>query len=208
MSATSSAERSRNERCIEDGGRGFSVIRNAVSSQFGLTNSIAVVASSKIFNYNHLFRTPAANMEYANNSFYTALNFFSGITFGAFEFTWMQGTFLRVDVLAFLLLSLAPLVFLCGLKSKYVIAGVKLYALRRPYRHILADYLFSASTAASFSVLVFIYSRGLSIIDKDLAVPAHSAVLLGNLVMFAFSVFLYSLLAKEERFVKEPERNT
>jgi hypothetical protein len=142
----------------------------------------------------------ATDMEYANNSFYTAMNFFSGIMFGAFEFTWMQGSeFLRLDVLTFLLLSLAPFIFLCGLKSKYVMSGVKLYALRRPYRHILADYLFSASTAASFSVLVFIYSRGLSIIGKDMVLPAHSATLLANLVMFSFSVFLYSLLAKEER---------
>lgn len=115
----------------------------------------------------------------------------------------MEGTFfLRADVLTFLLLSLAPLVFLCGLKSKYAIAGVPLYALKRPYRHILADYLFSASTAASFSVLVFIYSRGLSILDKDLVVPAHSAVLLANLLMFSIAVFLFSLLAKEERLQK------
>lgn len=139
-------------------------------------------------------------MLYANNSYYTAMNFFSGIMFGAFEFTWMQGgTFLRVDVLAFLLLSLAPFAFLCGLKSKYVTSGAKLYTLARPYRHIFADYLFSGSTAASFSVLVFVYSRGLSIIDKNMTLPAHSAILLGNLVMFAFSVFLYSLLAREER---------
>lgn len=147
-------------------------------------------------------------MTYANNSFYTAMNFFAGITFGAFEFTWMQESFLRADVLAFLLLSLAPLAFLCGLKSKYVTAGVKLYALRRPYRHILADYLFSASTAASFSVLVFIYSRGLSIVNNDLVLQAHSAILLANLVMFAFSVFLYSLLAKEERMVGEKGPST
>lgn len=139
-------------------------------------------------------------MQYANNSFYTALNFFSGITAGAFEFTWMQGgAFLRLDVVMFLLLSLGPLIFLCGLKSKYGSAGAKLYALRRPYRHIFADYLFAASTTASFSMIVFIYSRGLSIIEPDLVLPPHTAALLGNLVMFAIAVFLYSQLAKEER---------
>jgi hypothetical protein len=141
--------------------------------------------------------------EYANNSFYTSMNVFSGITFGAFEFSWLQGTFLRLDVLTFGLLSLAPFMFLCGLKSKYTAAGVRLYALSRPYRHIFADCLFSASTVASFSLIVSIYSRGLAIIDKDLALPVHSAALLANLVMFGFSVFLFSVLAREERVTQE-----
>lgn len=137
---------------------------------------------------------------YANNSFYTGLQTFSGLTFGAFEFAWMQSTLMRFDVLIFLALAFCPLAYLAALKSKLVSVGVKTYALSRPYRHIFADFLFYISVTASFSAFVYIYTRNLRFADPDGGVPPYTAILLINFVLFAISMGLYTLLAKEERF--------
>lgn len=142
---------------------------------------------------------------FANNSFYAGMQTFSGLTFGAFEFAWMQGTLMKFDVLIFLALAFCPLAYLAGLKSKLVAAGVKTYALSRPYRHILADFLFYISVTASFSTFVFIYTRNLKLSDPDWGVPPYTAILLANLVLFAISMGLYTLLAKEERLAASEE---
>jgi hypothetical protein len=143
---------------------------------------------------------------FANNSFYNGIQTFSGITFGAFEFAWMQGAFMRFDVLIFLALCLCPLAFLAGLKSKHVAAGVQTYALNRPYRHILADFLFYISVAASFATIVFVYSHDLKLSDQNWGVPPHTGILLANFVAFTIAMGLFSLLAKEERNKQERGR--
>lgn len=137
---------------------------------------------------------------FANNSFYNGMQIFSGLTFGAFEFAWMQSTLMRFDVLIFLALAFCPLAYLAGLKSKLVAAGAETFALSRPYRHIFADFLFYISITASFSTFVYIYTRDLRFSNPDGGVPPYTAILLANLVLFAISMGLYSLLAKEERY--------
>jgi len=134
------------------------------------------------------------------------MHVFSGLMFGAFEYSWMlTEVFRRLDVLMFLLLSICPLVFLVGAKAKLSNAGVQLYALRRPYRHILADFGFYIATTGSFSILVSMYSRNLPVLDKDLVVPLHTMALMANLVLFGIAVYLFSLLAKVERSEIERE---
>ncbi len=129
---------------------------------------------------------------------------FSGLMFGAFEYSWMlEGAFLRVDVLLFLTLASCPFIFLCGLKAKLTDANVRLYALARPFRHVIADFLFAGGATGSFSILVSAYSKGQAVIDKDYSVPPHTAILLGNLALFALAVYLFSILAKKERIAIE-----
>lgn len=146
---------------------------------------------------------------FANGSFYNGMNVFAGLTFGAFEYALMiQGAFMRLDVVVFLLLSACPLIFLLALKNIREGAQIKTYILARPYRHIFADFLYHISVAATFATLVFVYTRGLRFIEPDLAIPPHTGVLFLNLAMFAGAMILFSILAKSERRKEESALQT
>jgi hypothetical protein len=99
-----------------------------------------------------------------------------------------------------------PIIFLIGRKSTINIENrpdFKLYALDRPYWHIVADFLYYISIAASLSTLVFIWTRDIQLIDNKLDVPSHTLILLVNFLLYGISMFMYSLYAKRERVKDE-----
>lgn len=116
---------------------------------------------------------------------------------------WMQsGSFMRIDVWLFGIAATSCLIAILGKKSSLNVStlpDVKLYALARPYMHIVADFFYYSSLAASLTTLVFIWSRSLPLITDGIVVPAHTAVLIVNFFMFAVSMGMYSIFAKRER---------
>lgn len=147
---------------------------------------------------------------YANDSFYTAMQLFTGIWFGAFEFALLTSDRVaRMDVIALLLLAISSPVFLIGLKNKYSSSTERLFALSRPYHHIVADSLLSASTVSLLALIVFIYSRDLPFLEKGKYLTLHTGVLMLNILIFIASLLLYSHLAKTERArSSEPQKIT
>jgi hypothetical protein len=136
---------------------------------------------------------------YANNSFYTGMHLLSGLCFGATEYCYLMARAFRLDVIAFLILTFIPFLYLLAKRSMLNSERRKKFALARPYRHIVADFLFATSTVSIFSLLAFTITKGLPLIDINFDLSPNLLLIMFNATTFALSMFLYSLLAKTER---------
>src|SRR5260370_40035973 len=117
---------------------------------------------------------------YANISFYVTLQTLAGLFFGAAEYSFMLGHFTRPDTVFLPLFSLLVLLVLYTRKSRLTRRHETLFALARPYRHITADYMYSISSLGSFSLIVYIYSQNITILDSTGSFPWQVLILFAN----------------------------
>ena len=130
----------------------------------------------------------------------------AGISFGAIEYILLQFSVTNAFVAGFMVPWLGALIFLAAKKSRLVRTDEAMFALARPYRHIFADWLFTCSSVATFSLLVYLIVNHAEVIDQHANLSFGMMLLLVDMAMFIGATYLFSMLAKEERQLLERGR--
>jgi hypothetical protein len=136
---------------------------------------------------------------YANNSYYQGLHLLSGLSFGAFEYSFMIRPGVFIDVLLFFFLTFAPLAYLLMRKYQIIVYGEEPFLPSRSYIHIMMDFLFAISVSATFSIIVYIYNQKYSILGENGAVSLHSFILILNLLGVGIAMLVLRSIAVKER---------
>jgi hypothetical protein len=137
---------------------------------------------------------------YANNSFYQYIMLLAGLTFGIGEFQVLKfADFSDARFVLLVLISIGFAVSLVIKKKRLTEKGEPLYALARPYRHILADYLCVIGITSLFSMFVYVIMNDKDFFEKGWLLSRFSLAIIFNTGCFLAGMLLLWALGVEER---------